>query len=190
MYYTVCGLPGFHGMTPFAFAYITSPTGVPAAIGNGTQTCSLNSYNVTMGPASTSRQGAGGVTWTSSLSVSSGNLTDAWGLQAWMTDLNLQDSSGTVLSPAGLVCTGAQFSSTSCSSVGGGWYVALASSTGGWLDVYGLFNSTPSWAFPNTPLYSNDSLVLVLTPLLSGKSLTLMLDSSTPGISIMGSADF
>lgn len=186
--YSVCGLPGVVGLQPFALAYVTQPGGQVGAGVTGTLTCSLSNYSAVLGGVSELSGPDSSSVWKSTLSIMSGTLSDAWGLQTWPTTLTLTNASGSDQPPAVLSCAGVQFGLSSCLPVSSGWFVALASSSGGWLDVYGnLSGGVPSWALPNVPIYSNDSMIIVLSPSLEiGRPVTLTLGSSSPILAISG----
>lgn len=179
-----CGLAGFTGYktdwaTGYGMAYYSGvdKSGQYAGAFNATTNCFLGNtpavpgavtgaYQLLLSNATTST--ATDTTWfTASMAVnfaltSGGEYYDMWGLANWMTSWNLTTPSDSRL-PLGMpACTSWVLSVVDCVANSSGWYVAVLSASGGWINAYGaLPNGTAGWSEPVSPFVSHQQLVIV-----------------------------
>lgn len=188
--YTHCGVQGYANLQPFAVAIVNGSSGIVTEHGNGSVDCSLGNYTLLFG-APTSTTATNGTMVTTPVSVISPlpngtNILDAAGLVSWMTSLELSGGSG-VLEPVGQVaCGGGMFGPTSCKVLNNGWYAAIATSSGTWLDLFSNESRGPAWMLPNVPIYSNDSVLVFLPSSIAGLPLQLSVVSTTSSVEIAG----
>lgn len=87
--------------------------------------------------------------------------TDASGIVSWMVRLNLTNAAGVALPVAGSSCSEWVSSTGNCVANKTGWFPALQSPSGAWLDSYGATSSGVNWSVPDVSLVSNQQVVIV-----------------------------
>ncbi len=189
--YGACGLKGFTGDLPEASAGITSPSGPPSFQTNGTGTCTFTSYTVSFGPASRSSAPESGVFVSLPITVNSPYVNNSLAIEslaAWIIALGLTNATGASQALSTVSCLSGIIGPTSCRATGLGWFAALASDTGYWLDLFDSGATTPTWLHPNVDVLTNDTLVVYLPASIAAESLTLTTNSAISSVHVSGSA--
>lgn len=179
--YGTCGIPGIHGNANESDFFIPNATSVGSSTGNAT--CTWSHYTISFGSPSNSSGPDGGI-W---VSIPIMNVAHNVSLNSWMFSLTVTNSSGSRQPVANVTC-GASFGPESCRAETPGWFAALTTDTGYWLDVFGWNASGPGWRLPNVGVYANDTLTVYLPSSLATASLTISTVSTLSSIEISGSA--
>jgi len=87
---------------------------------------------------------------------------DGWGLANWMVALNVTSSSGHPLPIGSPNCAKWVLGLDQCPANLTGWYAVLTSSSGEWLNDYGLSSTGIGWSVPVDALVSHQQLTIVL----------------------------
>ena len=195
VFYSVCGLTGFGGNGSFAWAGIVNSSGPPQTTGSGSQSCTLTDYTITLLPTTSTSEYDGGTLLSFPVNVSdlSPPITvySADSLSSWILSLSLLNYSNHVLSSAGVLdCPGSNFSVGTCGLTQPGWFAALATAAGYWLDVYDRQGSGNGWVLPNVGVYTNDTLLVYVPSTQGSGELTLTFNSSDASVALSGSQSF
>ncbi len=189
--YFNCGIPGLAGNVNYSFVGVANSSGPPFVETGGESCVNLGGYNMTLGGATYTQAPGGGefVAMPVSLSLR-GYPPDplgAWGLATWLSSLNLTNATGVSQLLANVSCESVEFGSSSCPPSGDGWYAALTTQQGDWLDVFAQVPIRASeWFLPNVAIYTNDTLVVYLPHSVASESLTLSLISTNAKRPIVG----
>src|SRR5487761_127612 len=148
------------------FAAVWSQQGQPTSAGLGSTTgnCTFASYSL-FGSAMPVHLLGSGTAFQIDLTVNATGSApygpDAQGLSAWMLPAGLSDRNGTPIPATTNLCPGPVSSIASCPLPATGWYGVLLSPSGQWLDSYGTLSGSASWAVPNVPLLTDESLAIL-----------------------------
>lgn len=172
-----CGLLGVTGIQPLT-SVTTTLEGQYPTLGNGTHNCAVLNYpnplavegNYSLLFSTPSYNATSGTTRVTipfqatirGLNSSAPVDSDAWGLASWMTSFNLTTSTGGSLSVGTPSCSNWVPSLSACTANSSGWYAVLLSSSGQWLDSYGVTTDSTGWTVPVTALVSHQQLVVVI----------------------------
>lgn len=116
---------------------------------------------------------------------------DGWGLANWMTSWNLTHPSLSHLSVAGPGCRSWVPSVTDCAANATGWYAVLLSSSGSWIDSYGVRpDGTLGWSQSVTAIVSNQQIVIVVPISWNVTGDSLGAASTVPSCVVTGSVTF
>jgi hypothetical protein len=189
IYFDRCGELGVVGVQPLVQAGVGSD-GQLLGTSNLTHNCALiysgegaidSQYDLSFAPVSFTNDSS--TIWAVSgfqvgIALPNGSRVDFYdevGLANWMTDWDLNSSSGSNLPLGSPMCQSWVSSLAGCPANFSGWYAVVLSATGLWVNSYGLTaNGSAGWSAPVTALVSNQQLVVVC-PLswdLSGSKLT------------------
>lgn len=183
LYYSTCGLNGVSGNAAEADFGISNDTG-PWVILTGNATCTYRNNSISFGPPTKSAAPEGGTFYSFQLSVNS------LFLESWMMSLALANVTGSTLSAAKVSCANSSFGPNSCLPDGPGWFAALSTDKGYWVDLFGNQTSSGGWDLPNVGIYTNDTLVVYLPASLAASSQTLSTLSTVSSIQLTGSIVF
>jgi hypothetical protein len=180
--YIDCGSPASTWNRPYAFVGVTNATGPPSIVENGAVGCWSDQYSVSFRNLSALPSSYGGTSVSTKLT-----FTPDGGVDAWMTTLTIAVGGGAPEAPITVDCANGQLGPGSCHPLGVGWFAALTSETGGWLDLFSNQGGSGNWSIPTTAIYSNDSLIVFLPSSISPATVNLTLDPTYSTIRLAGS---
>lgn len=192
--YTVCSLPGFAHDQAEADVLVWSPS-VPPTTFNGTASCTLSRYNVSLLPINNATGPIGGQFHTFELNLTSictdcvpAPIYNPVGVSSWLVNLTVTNGYGGGQAISVVDCLDGEWAESTCVPASDGWFAALAAPSGYWLDLFDSQNGTPGWALPNVAIFSNDTLVVYLPPELNSVALNLTVSSTYQTVPVTGSA--
>ncbi len=197
-----CGLLGVTGIQPLVSATTTLDGQYPY-VANGTHNCAVLNYpnplaeegNYSLlfsAPSYNATSGTTRVTIPFQATIRAFNSSapvdrDAWGLANWMTSFNLTTSTGGSLPVGAPSCSNWVPSIADCRANSSGWYAVLLSSSGQWLDSYGVTVNGAGWTVPVTALVSHQQLVIVAPSSWSVSGDELGVSSTVSTSTVLGS---
>jgi hypothetical protein len=162
------GIPSTPQQDPtvaIAQVFATNDTPTIGGLQSAGPSCTWGDYNLTdrlLGPTPDQP------TWDTSVALEvntpSGQgapANDTQGLAAWMVRPQVNVSNGVASPVSDDLCPTWISNPDSCQAPSSGWYAVLETSSGGWLDSYGLVNGSAGWIAPNEPVVSNESFVII-----------------------------
>lgn len=189
--YTVCGASGFGGDGAYSFVGLNG-TSPPLVFINGSSTCSLTNYTISLSPPSVRFNASQWAVSTFRLGVNAslyfGIVPDAEALASWMMNVSIRNESGAKLIPAAPVGCSLVGNLSGCVPLSQGWIAVLATSSGWGVNVYSLHGSSAGWLNPVVPIYSNDTLCVYgdFNPL--NYTYIVSLTSTTSAVPLTGTA--
>lgn len=188
--YALCGLPGYAGDVAGASVGIVAASGPPAVSNNYTATCTFKTYNISFGVSARSPGPGGGEFLSLPLTLNVpyvNNSSETSSLATWLVSFNVTGASGVNQPVASVSCTAGVFAPSSCRPTSPGWFAALSTDAGYWLDLFDGSTPPSGWALPNVGVYTNDTLMVYLSPVLAGLTLTFSAVSNSSVVHISGS---
>jgi hypothetical protein len=190
--FTPCGLATYPFWQEDLFVGLNSTTGSVIGASSGMMTCTIDSYFIAFQNRSTVPGGNGSVLDSFQLVVNgSGSSSDAIGLATWLLGLMMSNTaSGAGEPPASVQCAGIVFTKSTCQAVSHGWYAALATPAGYWVDLYSDQNGSSSWTLATVPVYTGDILTIFLPQDMARITQTITTSSMSGEIPITGAISF
>jgi len=188
--YFRCDLVGVYGAQNYT-AVGTTADATSWFVDRGWLTCTVSEYSLLFDPSveNVTPSGASGAYLMSTFQVgfpptNGSTFYDGWGLQAWMTRLQLVNDTDIELPSSRASCLGWIPSLQDCPSNASGWFAVLLSANGSWLDSYPAANESGTWSIPNVLITSHDRIVIVCPSGWASLSDTLKVTSapSAPGV--------
>ena len=165
-----CDMAGIAGVQNYTAIGVT-PNGSVYLVDAGFLTCtSPTGYTLIPGASSVTSFGVNASSTDISIPIQVTFLVgandtrffDGWGLQPWMINLTLTNSTSKRIPEATPTCLDWVVSIQDCPASPAGWFAVLTSANGTWLDTFPSSPSSNSWAFPNALVVSHERLVIVV----------------------------